>query len=329
MVHPLWFDSLGAKASALLVETPDLRLLVDPGAAEMQPSFPLPPEERKRLRGEALQTIRKAARKADIVFISHYHYDHHTLPVEAPDLYAGKELWIKDPNRFINRSQWERARLFYAQLCHLRGLEPREYISAPGGVEADPSLWPSRRKKDRQWFQGLVRLWQGGPWLKEGPGISFADGRSFRRGGTSVRFTEPLFHGGEFDRVGWVVALVVEVGGRKLLYSSDIQGPVIEAYARWIAEERPDLLVLDGPPTYLLGYLFGQRDLERALSNLEGLLERLRDTVIIYDHHLPRDPRFRERTWEVWEMAKGRALYTCAEWFGSKPLVLELTKDNA
>jgi len=120
---------------------------------------------------------------------------------------------------------------------------------------------------------------------------------------------------------------VVEVGGRKLLYSSDIQGPVVEAYARWIVEERPELLVLDGPPTYLLGYLFGQRDMERALVNAEAILQGL-EALIIYDHHLPRDPRFRERTARLWKLArqKGREFLTCAEWFGMKPLVLELTE---
>ena len=334
VVHPLWFDSLGAKASALLVETPDLRILVDPGAAEMQPSFPLSPEERKRLREEALRTIRQAASKADLVFISHYHYDHHTLPLEAPDLYMGKDLWIKDPNRFINRSQWERARLFYGQICHLHDLAFEEFVGPAGTVEADLSRWPTRRRKDREWMKGLLELWGRGPWLEEGEigslRIHFADGRTLKKGRTLLRFTEPLFHGGEYDRVGWVVALVVEVGGGKLLYSSDIQGPVIEAYARWIVKERPDFLVLDGPPTYLLGYLFGQRDLDRAVSNAEAIVRQLEGALVLYDHHLPRDPRFRERTRRVWEAARreGRALYTCAEWFGREPLVLELTKDS-
>lgn len=331
VVYPLWFDSLGAKASALLVETPDLRILVDPGAAEMQPSFPLGPEDRRRYRERALGVMREAAQGADLVFISHYHYDHHTLPLEAPDLYAGKVLWIKDPNRFINRSQWERSRLFYEQLCRVQGLVSDGFLQEPGEVEADLSQWPTRRPKDRQWIKGLTELWRRGPWLKEGEvgdvEVRFADGVGLRRGRTSVRFTEPLFHGGEYDRVGWVVALVVEVGGRKLLYSSDIQGPVIEAYARWIVEERPELLVLDGPPTYLLGYLFGQRDMERALVNAEAILQGL-EALIIYDHHLPRDPRFRERTARLWKLAgqKGREFLTCAEWFGMKPLVLELTE---
>lgn len=128
----LWFDSMGAKSSSLLIETPDIKILVDPGAAEMQPGYPLPPEEKEKLRERALEVIKEAAQQAEIVFISHYHYDHHTLPVEAPQIYEGKRLWIKDPNLWINRSQWERARLFLSQFCEIFGgkmigelLEPR------------------------------------------------------------------------------------------------------------------------------------------------------------------------------------------------------------
>jgi predicted metallo-beta-lactamase superfamily hydrolase len=36
----IWFDSLGAKSSSVLIETPDLKLLIDPGASGMQPSYP-------------------------------------------------------------------------------------------------------------------------------------------------------------------------------------------------------------------------------------------------------------------------------------------------
>jgi len=327
LIYPLWFDSMGAKSSSLLVETPDIRLLIDPGASEMQPSFPLPPEERKRLREEALGVIREAAKRADTVFISHYHYDHHTHPLEAPELYQGKELWIKDPNRFINRSQWDRARVFVKELSEISGADLGDSLGPPQPFEADFSPWPTRRKKDKKWVGDLISFWRKGEWIKEGKigdmTVRFADGGGFQKGETVIRFTEPLFHGGEYDRVGWVVALLIERRGKKLLYSSDLQGPVIEAYAEWIVRESPDVLILDGPPTYLLGYLFGQGDLQRAIKNAKAILEGTAPEVIIYDHHLPRDTKFRERTQEVWELAKkrGRNFLTCAEWFGREPVV--------
>ena len=40
-VHLIWFDSLGAKSNSIFVETPDIKLLVDPGTAVMQSTYPL------------------------------------------------------------------------------------------------------------------------------------------------------------------------------------------------------------------------------------------------------------------------------------------------
>jgi hypothetical protein len=122
--HLLWFDSMGAKSSSILVETPDVKILVDPGAAEMQPSYPLLKLRKGRYREKALGKICEAAKEADTIFISHHHYDHHTLPAEESKLYEGKRLWIKDPNRWINRSQWKRARVFLDQIYRL--LEGRD-----------------------------------------------------------------------------------------------------------------------------------------------------------------------------------------------------------
>ena len=92
----IWFDSMGAKSSSVLITTPDISILIDPGCAEMQPSYPLGKEEKKALRQKALEEIIKASKKADVIFISHYHYDHHTLPKEAGKIYSGKKLWIKN-----------------------------------------------------------------------------------------------------------------------------------------------------------------------------------------------------------------------------------------
>lgn len=36
-------------------------------------------------------------------------------------------------------------------------------------------------------------------------GVQIFDGRTSQEGSTFIRFTESLFHGIEFDRVGWVI----------------------------------------------------------------------------------------------------------------------------
>ena len=336
----LWFDSMGAKSSSILIETPDIKILVDPGAAEMQPSYPLSPQKKKELRQRALTVIKEAAGEAQVIFISHYHYDHHTLPSEAPGIYEGKKLWIKDPNSWINQSQWKRARLFLSQFCEIFGL-PNEgqVLRPPGEMEIRDPLedlplalsknfgdYGQRRDKllakGGIWFEKLAALWRSEPWIcpfalgKEK--ILFADNKEFKVGSTIIRFSAPLFHGVELTRLGWVISMVLEYQGTKILYTSDLQGPIIEDYAVWIVRENPDLLILDGPTTYLLGYMMNQTNFKRVIFNLSSILENISSQIIIYDHHLPRDVHFKERMAEVYDIAKEKRkiLVTAAEWLG-------------
>lgn len=335
----LWFDSMGAKSSSVLVETPEVSVLIDPGVAEMQPSYPLPEEDKLYLRWLARERIKEAGKKAQVVVISHYHYDHHTLPEEVPELYQKKTLLIKNPNQWINKSQWGRARLFFEQLSRKRGVKYSTlFCSPPKGEFSDPLKnlplalsvrWGdyTRRKREllqkgREWFQRLTLLWRKEPWLREIKGVHFADGKSFRFGSTFLRFTPPFFHGIEFDRVGWVVALVVEYEGKKFIYSSDLQGPGIEDYTRWIIEENPDILILDGPPTYLFGFTLNRINLERAIKNTILILKETKTPIIVYDHHLLRDRFFRERLKELYRLKEAKKrLLSAYEWMGHKPLI--------
>ncbi len=346
-VHLIWFDSLGAKSSSVLLETPEVRILLDPGAAEMQPSYPLLPAQKKALREEALEAIKKAARGAEVVFISHYHYDHHTLPQEAPEIYCDKVLWIKDPNRWINRSQWNRSRLFAEQLLEVLEGKKLEYASPEEEHFEDPLKqlplasakdfrdYQQRKKellkKGRAWLRDLMALWRREPWVPQltlgSKEILFADGRSFHLGETSIRITPPLFHGAEYDRVGWVVGLVLERRGKKVVYAPDLQGPIIEDYAQWLIRENPDLLILDGPPTYLLGYMLNLINLGRVIENISSILRNTETRIIIYDHHLLREARYREHLARAYQVAKdeGKDLLTAAEWLGEEPLIDRLT----
>lgn len=348
-VYLVWADSYGAKSSCVYIETPDLKLLVDPGTAAMQPSYPLYAEEREQLRQKALDTIIQFSRSADTVFVSHYHYDHHTLPLEKKQLYIGKELWIKNPNRWINHSQWERARLFVGQLYEIASGEDQStmYMQPESNVTFDDPLEHlpiasakdygdyQRRKnqllaKGRAWFEKLASMWRKERWVSESTlrsmRVYFADGRSFKKGSTDIRFTEPMFHGIEYDRVGWVVGLTAEHKGSKVIYASDLQGPHIEDYAHWIIEENPDILILDGPATYLFGYMINRINLQRAIDNICAILNNTTGKVIIYDHHLLRDFRYKERIAPAYEVAstKGKTFLSAAEWLGYTPLILQL-----
>ncbi|HID60669.1 MAG TPA: MBL fold metallo-hydrolase, partial [Hadesarchaea archaeon] len=86
--EPVWFDSLGAKSSCTLVCTPDISVLIDPGVAVMQPSFPASWAKKLYWGVQGMRAIKRAGRKADAVVISHYHYDHFTD--FDRELYEGK-----------------------------------------------------------------------------------------------------------------------------------------------------------------------------------------------------------------------------------------------
>jgi len=347
-LYLVWFDSYGAKSSCIFIKTPDIKMLVDPGAASMQPSYPLPNDEKENLYRKALDTINRFSHRADTVFISHYHYDHHTLPLNSKGIYRRKRLWIKDPNQWINKSQWKRARLFLNQLHESYGAKKRDLIythpenhikfndplkALPFAMSKDYGDYKSRKlellEKGKIWFNKLTDVWKKGPWIldfkQDHFEVKIADGRSFKRGETNVGFTGPMFHGIEYDRVGWVIGLKLEYKGRRLIYSSDLHGPTIEDYAKWIIDEDPDVLILDGPATYLFGYMVNRINLERAIENICDILRNTKKGVIIYDHHLLRDIRYKSRLEKAYLVAKKekKTLFTAAEWLGYEPLILK------
>ena len=140
-----------------------------------------------------------------------------------------------------------------------------------------------------------------------------------------------MFHGIEFDRVGWVVGVTVEHKGSKVIYTSDLQGPCIEDYVQWIIKENPDVLILDGPATYLFGYMVNRINLERAVNNVCAILKGTAAKVIIYDHHLLRDVRYKKRLAPAYTTAAEHkiTLLTAAEWLGYDPLIVQITPKAA
>ncbi len=114
-IRPLAADSLGARSMATLVETPDVTILLDPSVRLGPYRYDLPPHEVERSRQKELwQEIRKASTKADVLSVSHYHYDHHNPA--APSIYRNKLAFLKDGKFHINRSQRERASAFVRKL---------------------------------------------------------------------------------------------------------------------------------------------------------------------------------------------------------------------
>ncbi len=342
--EPVWFDSLGAKSSCTLVRTHDVSVLIDPGVAVMQPSFPASWAKKLYWEAQGRRAIGKASRKADVVVISHYHYDHFTDFDRK--LYEGKLLLTKNLNEFINDSQRGRAEHFFDNLSRAFGKVPLEKVlqkrrkqvygnpldDIPRARDKDFGDYNRRRKelfrKGLKWFRNRVNNWNSSKWIPElkfnDIEVKFPEDKEFKFGRTKLRFTPPMFHGIEFSRVGWVFATVIEYGKEKLIYSSDLDGPIIEDYADWIIRENPDVLILDGPMTYMRGYLLTKTTMRRVMANVVRILEKSDVKLLIYDHHLPRESKFREHTREVWDAGKRehKKVLMAAEYLGKRPAVL-------
>jgi len=345
---PVWFDSLGSKSSAIYIETEDIKIFIDPGLSALQPGFPISDSMKSKYNAMGYRAIQRYASIADIIVITHYHYDHFEDPftpnLDAESVYGGKLILVKDPNIYINRSQHERARIFFEHMVSFFLDKPlEEFLTEPRKSDfEDPLEWvPMASKKDfgsynerrkqilesgRERFKVLCGLWSRSMWIREikesNLHIEFADGKRYVFGNTKIIFTQPMFHGIEYDRLGWVIGLVVETRNRKLLYTGDIQGPFVEDYADWIIRENPNIAIIDGPPTYQLGYMMTQTNLRRALENMKSILRNTEAELIIWDHHLLRDIRWRERVRDVLEEAKklNKKLITAAEFYGKKPI---------
>jgi len=340
----IWFDSLGAKSSCTLVKTPDTSILIDPGVAIMHPGFPASRSQKLKWMNEGYDAVKRAARRSKIIVISHYHYDHFTDFDE--EIYRGKLVLAKNPNEYVNDSQRKRAEEFYDTYVRVFGGEKLEDLLLPPREKSYPNpekslrialsrdygdYWERKRElleKGRKWFLKRAEKWgeyERIPELEFGENrVEFADGRRYRMGKTVINFTEPLFHGIEYARVGWVIATTITYGKEKLIHTSDLEGPVIEDQAEWIIRENPDILIVDGPSTYLIPYMLNLINLGRAVENMCRIIEETDTELIIYDHHLPREPRYRERVRRVYEVAEreGKRVLTAAEYLGEVPAVL-------
>ncbi len=212
-VIPLASESLGVRSLTTFVEASGVKILIDPGVALGPKRYGLPPAETEiRTLHQMRRKLQGYARRADVVTISHYHYDHHTPFFEglyessseeyAREIYSGKLLFIKHPRENINFSQRKRSWAF------LKNAEPIA-------------------KK-----------------------IEFADGKVFNLGGVTLEFSPAVPHGSDGSKLGFVVMTLIDDGSERMIHASDIQLLNRKA-VEWIVEKVPDLLITGGPPTYL------------------------------------------------------------------------------
>jgi predicted metallo-beta-lactamase superfamily hydrolase len=288
-VTPLAFESLGVRSMCTYVETSQVKILLDAGVSLCPNRFGLPPHplEFKAI-DEARRRIVEAADRADIVTVSHYHFDHHTPSYEdwlcnwtardetAKQIYQGKTVLMKNPKEFINYSQRRRAWMF----------------QKTGGKYAEK--------------------------------LEVADGKSFTFGkGTALKFSEPVFHGSENSALGWVLMAAVECEDERFMFAPDVQGPIARRTLEIIIEEKPQLLMIGGPPLYLSGFKVDENQIQAGLENFEKIVETV--PHVILDHHVLRDENWREKTNRVFDTAKkaGCRILTAAEFLDKEDVFLE------
>ncbi len=144
-----------------------------------------------------------------------------------------------------------------------------------------------------------------------------AEGRATEIGGVRVKVSPPLAHGREGTGFGFVVAVTVDDGSR-FVHAADVQGPASAVATAYLLRERPDLLYLSGPPTYLEAQL-GPAVLRQGLDNLLRIVNETGCRVIV-DHHALRDRRYRERLGPAFETGR---VVTVAEYLGRRDECLE------
>jgi hypothetical protein len=272
-----------------LVETPDVRLLLDAGISLCPSRFGLPPHPVEfqtiaRLR----KRIAEAADKVEIVTISHYHFDHHTPSYEdwlvnwteknetARQIYQDKRVLLKNPRETINPSQRHRAWIF----------------QKTGGKHAK-TLAP-------------------------------ADGKAFTFGASTVlRFSEPVTHGSENAALGWVIMAEVRYETESFMFAPDVQGPMSIRALGLIKSAKPDVVMVGGPPFYLGGFKVDEASLLQGLRNLASLAETV--SLVILEHHALRDAAWQDRIRQVYEAASkaGNTVKTAAEYAELENVFLE------
>jgi len=152
--------------------------------------------------------------------------------------------------------------------------------------------------------------------------LLYADGRGFEFGDLEIRFSKPVPHGADARR-GYVLEVSIR-GDDVFLYTSDVQGPLLDEQVEFILDEDPRIIFIDGPTTYIEHPML-EVELQWASRNLRRILEEVEPESVILDHHLMRDLGYRDRLPEVYELGEelGIEVESAAEYLGLEPRLLE------
>jgi hypothetical protein len=151
--------------------------------------------------------------------------------------------------------------------------------------------------------------------------LTYADDSFYSFGETTLCFSPPFFHGPENVRLGYVIMTTIKHGNTTFVHASDVQGPVTKEATDYIINQKPNLLIMDGPPTLFLGWRFSKQNLNDATNNLNHIIEKTKCDVIL-DHHLLRDLKYKQRFPEPYQKYPEH-IKTFAEYMGKENNTLE------
>ena len=154
--------------------------------------------------------------------------------------------------------------------------------------------------------------------------FNFADGKTFHYSSFDIKISEPVPHGPDNTKLGFVIMTKIMKGSESILHASDVQGPISGRTADLIIQENPTFLIIDGPPTYLMGYRMPWTLVKTAEENFLRIIKKTGIKRIILDHHLLRDLNYKKH-FDVYEKSKelGCKVETAAEFLGLKNKQLE------
>ena len=233
------------------------------------------------------------------------------------DLPPAEEEWaaLKLANNRIS-AYASRARLVVVSHYH------EDHFRYDPQVYAGRLVWAKdpRRMLNANQSRRARELWTA---IASGCRLESADGRRHELPDVLLTASPPLAHGVEGTGLGYVVALSVtdRATGFKFVHASDVQGPASPVATAYLLRERPHLLYLSGPPSYLERQV-GTAVVEQGIQNLLRIIEATGCRVIM-DHHALRDPRHRERFRRLWETGQ---VVTAAEYLGEPGALLEANR---
>ena len=154
--------------------------------------------------------------------------------------------------------------------------------------------------------------------------IVVGDGLSVAIGRTRISVSSPVPRG-EGPRLGYVLEVCVDDGEDRVLYTSDVEGAPLPEQIEPFYACRPRVAIVDGPPTYLVGYKFKSSNLEKSVSNLSRVLEAPWLETMILDHHSARELEFREKLRPLFDKADslGKKILLASQFMGREPMLLE------